>query len=450
MATSISGKGVKFNSSKTTTQALSNNLTDEGKGTIHFTTDGDIVLNGTNFTGVKTVTQGSANGTISVNNSDVSVKGLGTAAYTDASAYATAAQGTLAANAVPNTRTVNGKALSSNITLNASDVNALPNTTNYAGSSSVGGAANSVANSLTVGGKTFNGSEAVTITADDLGLSNAMHFAGVVASLPTASKTDSYSNGDVILVGNKEYVRSGKSDSAAGSWVELGDESSYAVKATTLAGYGITDAKIDNGTITLGSNTVTPLTAASTLNAEKISGTIPASCYTNTTYNDYAGSAHGLVPAKTSSTASANKVLAETGAWVDLPTLSSVGGQETITATGVLKGNGNGSVVAATAGTDYLAPVTATTDAGATATQLIKSVTQSTDGKITVTKSTYTINTSVPANAVFTDTKDAANLTCTSAQYCGSANTTSVQTALNNIAAATDVNTSALSALIWD
>lgn len=33
-------------------------------------------------------------------------------------------------------------------------------------------------------------------------------------------------------------------------------------KATTLAGYGITDAKIDNGTITLGSQTITPVVAS--------------------------------------------------------------------------------------------------------------------------------------------------------------------------------------------
>ena len=32
---------------------------------------------------------------------------------------------------------------------------------------------------------------------------------------------------------------------------------------TTLAGYGITDAKIQNGTITLGSNTITPITSSS-------------------------------------------------------------------------------------------------------------------------------------------------------------------------------------------
>lgn len=47
---------------------------------------------------------------------------------------------------------------------------------------------------------------------------------------------------------------------------------------TTLGGYGITDAKITSGVITLGSNTITPLTADSVLNASKItSGTINVS-----------------------------------------------------------------------------------------------------------------------------------------------------------------------------
>ena len=39
------------------------------------------------------------------------------------------------------------------------------------------------------------------------------------------------------------------------------DISGKADKATTLAGYGITDAKIQNGVITLGSDTITPLTS---------------------------------------------------------------------------------------------------------------------------------------------------------------------------------------------
>ena len=43
---------------------------------------------------------------------------------------------------------------------------------------------------------------------------------------------------------------------------------------TTLGGYGITDAKIANGEITLGSNTITPLTADSTLDAGNVSGVL--------------------------------------------------------------------------------------------------------------------------------------------------------------------------------
>lgn len=43
---------------------------------------------------------------------------------------------------------------------------------------------------------------------------------------------------------------------------------------TTLNGYGIDDAKIANGTITLGGNAITPLTPDSSLNAEKIVGVI--------------------------------------------------------------------------------------------------------------------------------------------------------------------------------
>lgn len=51
---------------------------------------------------------------------------------------------------------------------------------------------------------------------------------------------------------------------------------------TTISGYGITDAKIASGTITLGNNTITPLTSSSTLDATKVSGTLPANTYTDT------------------------------------------------------------------------------------------------------------------------------------------------------------------------
>lgn len=43
---------------------------------------------------------------------------------------------------------------------------------------------------------------------------------------------------------------------------------------TTLSGYGITDAKIASGVITLGSNTITPLTSSSTLSGSKVNGAV--------------------------------------------------------------------------------------------------------------------------------------------------------------------------------
>lgn len=64
------------------------------------------------------------------------------------------------------------------------------------------------------------------ITSATAGLSGAMHFKGSVDSLPAS--TSGYSDGDVIVVGNKEYVASGS------TWIELGDEAIYAVKGNIV------------------------------------------------------------------------------------------------------------------------------------------------------------------------------------------------------------------------
>lgn len=55
-------------------------------------------------------------------------------------------------------------------------------------------------------------------------LTGAMHFVGVVDALPGTA-----SDGDVVIKGVKEYVY------ANGDWHELGDESIYALKTTTIA-----------------------------------------------------------------------------------------------------------------------------------------------------------------------------------------------------------------------
>ena len=86
--------------------------------------------------------------------------------------------------------------------------------------------ATKVGKSLTVGSKTYDGSSAVTVSASDLGLSNALHFIGTVTSLPSTG-----TNGDVVLMGSKEYVYSD-------GWVELGDGDSHALKTVTISAGG--------------------------------------------------------------------------------------------------------------------------------------------------------------------------------------------------------------------
>ena len=83
----------------------------------------------------------------------------------------------------------------------------------------------------------------VNITAEDLGLSSAMNFIGVSTTDPkgssgaTVSGHTTWSKGDVVLYGNKEYVLTGATNIAE-NWTELGDEGSYALKTTTITGTG--------------------------------------------------------------------------------------------------------------------------------------------------------------------------------------------------------------------
>lgn len=82
-----------------------------------------------------------------------------------------------------------------------------------------------------------------TISASDLGVDTALHFRGVVT--PNEGETDedaiarhfanpnpALANGDVCLIGNREYIYS---DS---NWHELGDAESHALKSVTISGDG--------------------------------------------------------------------------------------------------------------------------------------------------------------------------------------------------------------------
>ena len=95
--------------------------------------------------------------------------------------------------------------------------------------------------SLTVGDKEFNGSNPVTITAANLGLSQALKFVGSTPDVMTDKQTTLPSNisittpsiGDVVLSnGNGEFVWLGE------NWEALGSEESYALKTVQI----VTDA----------------------------------------------------------------------------------------------------------------------------------------------------------------------------------------------------------------
>ena len=86
--------------------------------------------------------------------------------------------------------------------------------------------------------------------------------------------TATATNGKITISHNNSTVSTGTYKSVT---VDAKGHVTAGTNPTTLSGYGISDAKIANGVITLGSNTITPLTSASTLAAGKVSGTLATS-----------------------------------------------------------------------------------------------------------------------------------------------------------------------------
>lgn len=80
-------------------------------------------------------------------------------------------------------------------------------------------------------------------------IAGGVHFRGVVTTLPT-SPFEGYTNGDIVILGNKEYILN-KPTGDTGSWVELGDttaesnrianiEAAYIQSAAAGAGITVT------------------------------------------------------------------------------------------------------------------------------------------------------------------------------------------------------------------
>ena len=120
---------------------------------------------------------------------------------------------------------------------------------------------------ITIGGKSYDGHEAISVSATDLGLSNAMHFVGTTT---VTNPTGNYNNGDVILNTStkKEYVYNN------GTWIEVGDEGSYVLKETGK-GLSTNDYTTAEKTKLAGLSNYTLQTAtSSTLGGVKIGSTL--------------------------------------------------------------------------------------------------------------------------------------------------------------------------------
>lgn len=114
--------------------------------------------------------------------------------------------------------------------------------------------------SLTIGDKVFNGSNPVTITAANLGLSQALKFVGSTPDVMTDKQTTLPSHinitepsiGDVVLSnGNGEFVWLGE------NWEALGSENSYALKTVqiiTEPNSGLKGGSSLAGNVTLSTN----------------------------------------------------------------------------------------------------------------------------------------------------------------------------------------------------
>lgn len=145
---------------------------------------------------------------------------------------------------------------------------------------------------LTIGDKTYTlptgGEGTITKVQTSAGTHSTINVSSGAASFNVPTKTSHLTNDSgfittVTTSGNGNAITAitasnGALTATKGTTFLTShqDISGKADKATTLAGYGITDAKIASGVITLGSNTITPLTSSSTLSASKLSGAIPS------------------------------------------------------------------------------------------------------------------------------------------------------------------------------
>lgn len=262
-----------------------------------------------------TLTEGTANGTVAFNGTDVPVHGLGSAAYTATTAYDAAGTAAGVQTALTGTAedtasdlTLNGikKYVDQEVTGAVADatgeaqelINALDMSAVSAGTGQVIGTVSQTNGVVSATPKTLTASDIPTIeqgqvngltaalagkqdtlvfntaynaqtnkaaTMTDItnavaGLSGAMHYVGESTTDPstgtaTVEGHEDWVSGDVVTYQSKEYVYDGE------NWRELGDESSYAIKGSIVDADIAANANIAQSKI---ANLVTDLAAKAT------------------------------------------------------------------------------------------------------------------------------------------------------------------------------------------
>ena len=94
---------------------------------------------------------------------------------------------------------------------------------------------------------------------------------GFITELPIASTTQI---GGVKVGAGLSVTENGVLSATGGGTADSVEWNNVLDKPTTIAGYGITDAKIENGTITLGNQTITPLTSAPVTSVNSKTGAV--------------------------------------------------------------------------------------------------------------------------------------------------------------------------------
>lgn len=94
---------------------------------------------------------------------------------------------------------------------------------------------------------------------------------GFISELPIASTTQL---GGVKVGAGLSVTENGVLSATGGGTADAVEWNNVLDKPTTITGYGITDAKIENGTITLGNQTITPLTSAPVTSVNSKTGAV--------------------------------------------------------------------------------------------------------------------------------------------------------------------------------